>query len=43
VPMNMTGAEADAFLKKWQSVTTWVLQDVGATKVSPEKFGIPKP
>ncbi len=43
VPMNMSGAEADAFLKKWQSVTTWVLQDVGATKVSPEKFGIPKP
>jgi len=43
VPMNMSGAEADAFLKKWQSVTTWVLQDVGAAKVSPDKFGIPKP
>ena len=43
VMMNLSGAEADAFLKKWQSVTTWVLQDVGATKVSPEKFGIPKP
>ena len=43
VMMNISGAEADAFLKKWQSVTTWVLQDVGATKVSPEKFGIPKP
>jgi tripartite-type tricarboxylate transporter receptor subunit TctC len=43
VPMNMTGAEADAFLKKWQSVTAWVLQDVGAAKVSPDKFGIPKP
>jgi tripartite-type tricarboxylate transporter receptor subunit TctC len=43
VPMSMSGAEADAFLKKWQSVTTWVLQDVGAAKVSPEKFGIPKP
>jgi tripartite-type tricarboxylate transporter receptor subunit TctC len=43
VPMNMSGAEADAFLKKWQSVTAWVLQDVGAAKVSPDKFGIPKP
>lgn len=43
VPMNMSGAEADVFLKKWQSVTTWVLQDVGAAKVSPDKFGIPKP
>ena len=43
VMMNISGAEADVFLKKWQSVTTWVLQDVGATKVSPDKFGIPKP
>ncbi|MBK6334577.1 MAG: tripartite tricarboxylate transporter substrate binding protein [Betaproteobacteria bacterium] len=43
VMMNISGAEADAFLKKWQSVTTWVLQDVGATKASPDKFGIPKP
>ena len=43
VMMNVSGAEADAFLKKWQSVTSWVLQDVGAAKVSPEKFGIPKP
>ncbi len=43
VPMDLSGAEADAFLKKWQSVTTWVLHDVGATKASPEKFGIPKP
>ena len=41
--MNISGDEADAFLKKWQSITTWLLQDVGATKVSPEKFGIPKP
>ena len=43
VMMNISGAEADAFLKKWQSVTSWVLQDVGAAKVSPEKFGIPRP
>jgi tripartite-type tricarboxylate transporter receptor subunit TctC len=43
VPMSASGNEADAFLKKWQSVTTWVLQDVGATKASPEKFGIAKP
>ena len=43
VMMNISGAEADAFLKKWQSVTAWVLQDVGAAKASPEEFGIPKP
>jgi len=43
VMMNTSGAEADAFLKKWQSVTSWVLQDVGAAKASPDKFGIAKP
>jgi tripartite-type tricarboxylate transporter receptor subunit TctC len=43
VPMSSSGAEADAFLKKWQSVTAWVLQDVGAAKASPDKFGIAKP
>ena len=43
IMMNISGAEADAFLTKWQSVTSWLLQDVGATKKSPESFGIPKP
>lgn len=43
VMMNISGAEAEEFLKKWQSVTTWVLQDSGATKVSPEELGIPRP
>ena len=41
--MNTSGAEADAFLTKWQSVTSWLLQDVGAAKISPDKFGIPRP
>ena len=41
--MNISGAEAEAFLTKWQSTTSWLLQDVGAAKISPEKFGIPKP
>lgn len=43
VMMNIHGEEADKFLKHWQSVTTWLLQDAGATKVSPEALGIPKP
>ena len=43
VMMNISGDEADAFLKKWQSVSTWLLHDAGSTKVSPEKLGIPKP
>ncbi len=41
--MNISGDEADAFLKRWQSITTWTLQEAGATKKSPEAFGIPKP
>jgi tripartite-type tricarboxylate transporter receptor subunit TctC len=43
VYMGISGAEAEKFLKQWQATTSWLLQDAGATKVSPEKFGIPKP
>lgn len=43
IMMNISGDEADAFLSKWQSVTSWLLQDAGAAKVSPEEFGIPRP
>lgn len=43
IVMNISGEEADAFLKRWQSITSWLLQEVNATKISPEKFGIPKP
>ncbi|MDQ2079112.1 tripartite tricarboxylate transporter substrate binding protein [Xanthobacteraceae bacterium Astr-EGSB] len=43
VPMNIAGDEADTFIKRTQSVSAWALQEAGATKESPEKFGIPKP
>ena len=43
VVMNIGGAEAESFLKKWQQVTVWALQDTGAAKVSPEDIGIPRP
>jgi hypothetical protein len=43
VSMNISGDEADKFLKKWQSVTNWMYEYAGATKVSPAKLGIPKP
>jgi tripartite-type tricarboxylate transporter receptor subunit TctC len=43
ISMNVSGEEADQFLEKWQSVTTWLLHDAGATKKSPEAYGIPKP
>ena len=41
--MNISGKDAQDFLTKWRSNTTWLLQDAGLTKVSPEKFGIAKP
>jgi tripartite-type tricarboxylate transporter receptor subunit TctC len=41
--MNLSGKDADAFLGKWQSTTTWLLQDAGATKASPATFNIPRP
>lgn len=41
--MNIAGKEADDFLAKWQSTTTWLLQDAGVTKASPAQFNIPKP
>ena len=41
--MGISGAEAEQFLNKWQSTTTWLLHEAGATKFSPEKFGIPRP
>lgn len=43
VVMNIGGAEAESFLKKWQQVTVWALQDTGAAKVSPEDLGIARP
>jgi len=41
--MNIAGEEADAFLRRWQSVTAWTMQEAGAAKRSPEEFGIPRP
>lgn len=41
--MNISGQEAEDFLAKWQSVTSWIVWEAGAAKKSPEEFGIPKP
>lgn len=43
VLMNISGEDASQYLRKWQSITTWLLHDAGATKVSPADLGIPKP
>lgn len=42
-PMGISGAEAQSFLNEWQGKTTWLLQDAGLTKTSPEEFGIARP
>lgn len=41
--MGISGAEAEAFLTKWQQGTAWLLQDAGLAKTSPEEFGIARP
>ena len=41
--MNISGAEAEAFLADWQANTAWLLQDAGLTQASPEDFGIARP
>jgi tripartite-type tricarboxylate transporter receptor subunit TctC len=43
VLMNISGDEAEEFLDRWQSVTSWLVYDAGIAKASPEEFGIPKP
>lgn len=40
VPMGISGAEARAFLDRWQSVTAWLLHEVGASKADPAALGI---
>ena len=43
IMMNISGDQADAFLRRWQSVTAWTMQEAGAARRSPEEFGIPRP
>ena len=42
IPLGISGEEAETFIKRWQSVTTWLLYDSGATNISPENFNIPR-
>lgn len=41
--LNIGGAEAEAFIKKFQSTTAWLYQGAGAAKKNPAELGIPKP
>ncbi|MDP5307374.1 Bug family tripartite tricarboxylate transporter substrate binding protein [Paracoccus spongiarum] len=40
---SLSGQPAQDFLANWQSVTSWLIQDAGLAKASPEEFGIPRP
>jgi tripartite-type tricarboxylate transporter receptor subunit TctC len=41
--LNIGGAEAEAFIKKFQSTTAWLYQGAGVAKKNPAELGIAKP
>lgn len=41
-PLGLSGEEARSYLTRWQSVSCWLLEDAGATQVSPTELGIPR-
>ncbi|MBT9549697.1 MAG: tripartite tricarboxylate transporter substrate binding protein [Hydrogenophaga sp.] len=41
--LNLGGADAEKFIKKWQSTTAWLYQNAGTAKVDPATLGIAKP
>ncbi len=41
--IGTSGKEARDFMNTWRSQMSWLIHDAGASKNSPEKFGIPKP
>ncbi|MDO5057638.1 MAG: tripartite tricarboxylate transporter substrate binding protein [Lautropia sp.] len=41
--LNISGDEAEAFIRKFQSTTAWLYQEAGAAKKDPASLGIPKP
>ncbi|MCE8043973.1 tripartite tricarboxylate transporter substrate binding protein [Halomonas daqingensis] len=43
VTLNLRGDEAQAYIDRWQALTSWLLEDAGAAKVSPESLGIARP
>ncbi len=41
--LNISGAEAEEFIRKFQSTTAWLYQGAGVAKKNPAELGIPKP
>lgn len=42
IPLGTSGDEAMTYVRRWQSVTTWLLYDAGATNISPAEYDIPR-
>lgn len=41
--LRLSGQEAQDYMARWQSVTSWLLYEGGSAKNSPEEFDIPQP
>ena len=41
--INVSGKEAEDFLKRWQSVTAWSMYKAKAVEIAPDSVGIPQP
>lgn len=42
LPLGLSGDEAQRYIKRWQSISAWLLADAGAAAVSPAELGIPR-
>ncbi|MGN0203616.1 MAG: tripartite tricarboxylate transporter substrate binding protein [Coprococcus sp.] len=42
MPLGLSGDDANAYIKKFQQITTWLLYDSGQTDYCPDEFGIPR-
>ncbi|MCX7779463.1 MAG: tripartite tricarboxylate transporter substrate binding protein [Negativicutes bacterium] len=43
IPLGISGQEAKQYLVTWRAQHSWLLHDIGAAKISPERVGIPRP
>lgn len=41
-PLGLSGEQANAFIRRWQSVTAWLLEDAGVSHISAQQLGIPR-
>ncbi len=42
MPMGLHGDEASNYIRRWQSISSWLLSDADAAVVSPASLGIPR-